>query len=140
MENTYSRFDFEQQILRCWGIIDDLREIKSSVEGDKGSENFVSYLDSLCVLYELKFSELFRQFELSIEKPFAHTIFICAGNIIQYDAYVKQFRDVSPFRFLNWPDQIRGTVNPIVHYIGTYEHRKDIAEIRDMVKTSTRTS
>jgi hypothetical protein len=140
MDTEFNRFDFEQQLLRCWAIIDDLKDVKEALRDEDNSNNdtMIAYLNSICVLYEMKFNKLFEQFETSIQKPSGNVIFICAGNITQYDAFVKQFRDASQFRFLNWPDQLRGTVNPIVHYIGTYEHRKDITEIKDMVKTSTR--
>jgi hypothetical protein len=140
MDTEFNRFDFEQQLLRCWAIIDDLKDVKEALRDEDNSNNdtMIAYLNSICVLYEMKFNELFKQFGTSIQKPSDNVIFVCAGNIIQYDGFVKQFRDTSQFRFLNWPDQLRGMTNPIVHYIGTYENRKDYVEIQDMVKLSTR--
>jgi len=140
MDTEYNRFDFEQQLLRCWAIIDDLKEVKEALrdEDNNNNDTIVAYINSICVLYEMKFNELFKQFETSIQKPSDAVIFICAGNIIEYDSFVKQFQNTSQFRFLNWAGQLRGMVNPIVHYIGTYELRIDIIKIKDMVEASTR--
>jgi hypothetical protein len=49
------RFDFEQQIVKCWGVVDDLREANESI----GSE----LIGSIATLYEMKFNTLWEQFE-----------------------------------------------------------------------------
>jgi hypothetical protein len=61
------RFDFEQQILKCWNITDDIKEV---------SEHFMNYHDAnftkdrisncligLSELYEIKFNKLWDLFE-----------------------------------------------------------------------------
>ena len=58
------RFDFEQQIMECWKIID---EIKSTIEGinehELTSDQVSSILSGLKELYELKFNKLWDCFE-----------------------------------------------------------------------------
>jgi hypothetical protein len=49
------RFDFEQQILKCWNIIDDLKEANEEL----GSEQ----IGAIATLYEVKFNKLWEQFE-----------------------------------------------------------------------------
>ena len=58
------RFDFEQQIMECWKITDD---IKSTIEGidahDLTSDQIASMLFGLKELYEIKFNKLWDCFE-----------------------------------------------------------------------------
>ena len=61
------RFDFEQQIIKCWGVTDDIKEV---------SEHFLNYhdanftkdkvantLNGLVELYDMKFNKLWDLFE-----------------------------------------------------------------------------
>ena len=50
------RFDFEQQIMSCWGMVDD---VKLLAKRDAGSTDF----EALAMVYQHKFDELFEQFE-----------------------------------------------------------------------------
>lgn len=64
------RFDLEQQIMDCWGIVDDLKAIEEAVlEGDdfRGMEakhsDKIANLLSIHHLYQLKFERLWSTFE-----------------------------------------------------------------------------
>jgi len=58
------RFDLEQQILRCWNIIEDLREIDES-----GNYHLVQpTLD----IYNYKFDKMWETFEDCIRDEFSH--------------------------------------------------------------------
>lgn len=55
-----TRFDLEQKILGCWGIVDDLRVLSNSSDLRDGD------LECIARLYELKFNDLFSCFETLI--------------------------------------------------------------------------
>lgn len=58
------RFDFEQQILNCWRITDDIKEVSDSMlEGDLNTEETTNVLIGLRQMYELKFNKLWDLFE-----------------------------------------------------------------------------
>lgn len=59
-----NRFDLEEDIMRCWEIVDDLETIG---ESDLTVEEYRSIIDSLHTLYSLKFKKLFSTFEQCIE-------------------------------------------------------------------------
>jgi hypothetical protein len=62
MEND--RFDFEQQIMDCWRITDDIRDASEALlEGDLNTEETSNILIGLRQLYELKFNKLWDMFE-----------------------------------------------------------------------------
>jgi hypothetical protein len=62
MEND--RFDFEQQIMDCWRITDDIRDASEALlEGDLNTEETSNILIGLRHLYELKFNKLWDMFE-----------------------------------------------------------------------------
>ncbi len=55
------RFDFEQQIMSCWGVVDDIKLLaKRGVEQDD--------FNALAQVYHHKFEELFEQFEAMIKE------------------------------------------------------------------------
>jgi hypothetical protein len=64
MSDRFDRFDFEQQIVECWKITDD---IKSTIEGidahDLTSDQVLAILSGLKELYEMKFNKLWDCFE-----------------------------------------------------------------------------
>lgn len=68
MENNVSdRFDFEQQIIKCWNITNDLKEICDAFMNYE-STNFtqdrvVNTLTGVAELYEIKFNKLWELFE-----------------------------------------------------------------------------
>lgn len=61
-----NRFDFEQQIMQCWGIVEDIDELYKRVCEDemmKDSDTVANYLLGMKTIYQCKFDTLFRQFE-----------------------------------------------------------------------------
>lgn len=62
MEND--RFYFEQQIMDCWRITDDIRDASEALlEGDLNTDETSNILIGLRQLYELKFNKLWDMFE-----------------------------------------------------------------------------
>ena len=58
------RFDFEQQIQKCWLITDDIADIAEGVlERDLDKDQIVNALNGIQQLYELKFNKLWDLFE-----------------------------------------------------------------------------
>ena len=51
-----SRFDLEQKIMHCWGVVDDLKMLVEA-EADKNA------FASLATVYQYKFESLFKEFE-----------------------------------------------------------------------------
>lgn len=49
------RFDFEQQILKCWNITDDLKEANEELCSE--------HIGAIALLYEVKFNKLWELFE-----------------------------------------------------------------------------
>jgi hypothetical protein len=65
----YDRFEHEQQIMSCWNICEDLKELSIGVmEHDMTQDQIANVLIGLEELYKLKFERLFNQFELSIKE------------------------------------------------------------------------
>ena len=62
------RFDLEQDIMRCWGITDDIDMLYRNVmEKDMSSDDLANCLLGLKVLYNMKFETLFSDFEQLIK-------------------------------------------------------------------------
>jgi len=58
------RFDFEQQIQKCWLVTDDIADVAEGVlERDLDKDQIVNALNGIQQLYELKFNKLWEQFE-----------------------------------------------------------------------------
>jgi hypothetical protein len=60
-----NRFDLENDIMRCWEIVDELEMISNQKE--LTVEQYSGLVKSLQILYSLKFNELFKTFESCIE-------------------------------------------------------------------------
>lgn len=60
-----TRFDLEDNIMRCWEIVDDLELVSEHTE--LSSDEYVELLKALRVLYSLRFTELFSTFEDCID-------------------------------------------------------------------------
>lgn len=59
-----SRFDLEQQILDCWRITDDLKQLTEAVGNQCLSEDqTLNILIGLYEIYNLKFDQAFTTFE-----------------------------------------------------------------------------
>ena len=58
------RFDFEQQIHKCWGITDDIDDLAEGIfENDLSIDQITNALLGLKQMYELKFNKLWDLFE-----------------------------------------------------------------------------
>jgi hypothetical protein len=58
------RFDFEQQIVKCWSITDDVEEVAEGIlERDLSHDQIINALMGIKQLYELKFNKLWDLFE-----------------------------------------------------------------------------
>jgi myosin-crossreactive antigen len=58
------RFDFEQQILNCWRITDDIKQVSEGIlDGDLVVDDTANILIGLQHMYELKFNNLWDLFE-----------------------------------------------------------------------------
>jgi hypothetical protein len=61
---AFDRFDFETQIMSCWGITTDLKDLSEEVlEGDLSKDQITNVLIGIEQLYNIRFEKLFRQFE-----------------------------------------------------------------------------
>ena len=58
------RFDFEQQIMKCWNITEEINLLNENVlENDEFTKDDISnYLLGLETIYEAKFDKLFTMF------------------------------------------------------------------------------
>ena len=59
------QFDLEQQIMGCWGVIDDIKILSEHVmeDDDATTDSIANTLIGIENLYRLKFEKLFRTFE-----------------------------------------------------------------------------
>jgi hypothetical protein len=63
------RFDLEQEILQCWGLVDDIKILNEAVlESDISLDEISNVLIGLNALYDLKFQKLFSTFEYLIRQ------------------------------------------------------------------------
>ena len=63
------RFDFEQQIVKCWSVVDDLKELDEGLfeewlEFDK--DNVSNHILGIANTYDVKFHKLWNQFEIVV--------------------------------------------------------------------------
>ena len=58
---TKDRFDLEQDIMKCWNVIEDLQNLYSA-EG-LSEDQQQNYLLGLITIYEVKFQKLWESFE-----------------------------------------------------------------------------
>ena len=60
------RFDFEQQIVKCWSVVDDLKELDEGLfEGwlEFDQDNVSNHILGLANSYDVKFHKLWNLFE-----------------------------------------------------------------------------
>lgn len=61
------RFDFEQQIQKCWMVTDDIYELAEAIlEHDLTTDQTTNVLFGMKEMYELKFNKLWDLFESPI--------------------------------------------------------------------------
>ena len=71
------QFELEQDIMTCWGVVDDLKIIRDS---DSSPEEIINALNGLYVIADMRFKKLFSTFEDLIHdhyknnKPYDHRI------------------------------------------------------------------
>ena len=59
-----NRFDFEQEIMACWNIVEELKVLHEGVlERDLTSDQVSNILSGMTELYQMKFEILFETFE-----------------------------------------------------------------------------
>jgi hypothetical protein len=69
-ETNRSRFDLEQDIMNCWSVVDDIKELnRCMLDRRKMTDDEVgNYLLGLETIYQVKFERLFETFEMLISK------------------------------------------------------------------------
>jgi hypothetical protein len=63
MKNYDDRFEYEQQIMNCWGVTDDIKLLAEMLESGNLTPEVVNGIGQL---YEHKFNDLWHYFEASI--------------------------------------------------------------------------
>ena len=67
----HDRFDFEQKILDCWRVVDDIETLYTAI-GDSqpplNEDQIMNILLGMKEIYHLKFNNLFSQFETMISE------------------------------------------------------------------------
>lgn len=67
--DKFDRFDFEQQIMSCWNITTDLKDLNEGViESNLSKDQISNALMGIEQLYELRFNKLFQQFETLVRE------------------------------------------------------------------------
>lgn len=70
----FDRFDFEQQIMSCWNVTSDLKDLNEALfESDLTKDQISNILTGIEQLYQIRFDKLFRQFETLVHE-YAHTL------------------------------------------------------------------
>lgn len=63
------RFDLENDIMSCWNVTTDIQTLyKGVITGKMSNEEIANFLLGLKIMYELKFDQLFQNFEKLIEE------------------------------------------------------------------------
>lgn len=63
------RFDLEQNIMKCWNVTDDIDLVyKNVMESDMTNDDIANALLGLKTLYNMKFEELFSNFETLVHE------------------------------------------------------------------------
>jgi hypothetical protein len=58
------RFDLEQDIMKCWNVVEDLQNLYDCEDLTEDQQQ--NYLLGLIAIYEVKFNKLWNSFENSI--------------------------------------------------------------------------
>lgn len=68
-ETNRSRFDLEQDIMNCWNVVSDIKELsRGMLDRRPMSEDEISnYLLGLETIYQVKFERLFETFEMLVK-------------------------------------------------------------------------
>ena len=69
----FDRFDFEQQIMACWNVTSDLKDLNEALlESDLTKDQISNILTGIEQLYQIRFNKLFRQFEDLVRENARH--------------------------------------------------------------------
>lgn len=66
-QKTYAWYDMEQQIMKCWDVVEDLKMLADEV--NNGSD-FTNALKGVAELYHYRFEKLWKQYEAATEERF----------------------------------------------------------------------
>lgn len=68
-ETNRTRFDLEQDIMNCWSVVEDIKELsRCMLDRRKMTEDEIgNYLLGLETIYQVKFERLFETFEMLIK-------------------------------------------------------------------------
>ena len=68
-ETNRTRFDLEQDIMNCWSVVEDIKELsRCKMDRRNMTEDEVNnYLLGLETIYQVKFERLFETFEMLIK-------------------------------------------------------------------------
>ena len=62
------RFDLEQDIMKCWEVVDDIKNLRQTNDRRTMTQDEVdNYLLGLETIYEIKFEKLFETFETIVD-------------------------------------------------------------------------
>ena len=69
-ETNRNRFDLEQDIMNCWNVVTDIKELnRAMLDRRKLTDDEISnYLLGLETIYQVKFERLFETFEHMIRQ------------------------------------------------------------------------
>jgi hypothetical protein len=71
--NKFDRFDFEQQIMSCWNVTSDLKDLNEALfEAGLTTDQISNILTGIEQLYQIRFDKLFRQFEDLVRENARH--------------------------------------------------------------------
>ena len=63
------RFDFEQQLMQCWSVVDDINVIyKQFDHSELSPDEIQNALLGLATIYEMKFQQMFDTFSKLIQQ------------------------------------------------------------------------
>lgn len=65
----YNQFDYEQEIMHCWNVVEDIDLLLEGVmERDLTKDQISNILLGMKEMYQLRFERLFEYFEASLRK------------------------------------------------------------------------
>jgi len=69
-ETNRDRFDLEQDIMTCWSVVDDIKELSRSKmdRRDMTEDEVNNYLLGLETIYQIKFERLFETYEMLVRQ------------------------------------------------------------------------
>jgi hypothetical protein len=62
------RFVLEQDIMECWGVVDDIKVLTGNPGLINDPQRMDNALNAVSVLYQLKFEKLFNTFETLVHE------------------------------------------------------------------------